>query len=220
MSHKRSGLLPGLITGLIAALICAAALGAAVLFQTRLPAAVAGFGNGYPLSVASSLVIALLVALAMGAVRPRSVVLVPIAAVYAGGAVAAGQVVGSSIMIGTALRTPPAERGPADLSDVTLDNFTAGLPYAPSLYKDPLSETWAAWLYIAVAALAALALLTLRVIRIRRRQRVEQPETAGQPEGEPEYRAPFEPLQAPTPKPTADLFTPRGPAKDQPPAAS
>ncbi|WP_433429719.1 hypothetical protein [Nonomuraea sp. CA-141351] len=212
MSHNRSGLLPGLVAGLLAALVCAAALGAAVLFQTRLPAAVATFGNGHPLSLVSSLAIALIVALAIGAVRPRSVVLVPMAALYAGAAVAAGQIVGSSIMIGATLRTPPAERGPADLADITLDNFSAGLPYAPSLYRDPLSETWAAWLYIAVAALAALALLTLRVTRVRRAQRTLAAEEAEKPE--PEYRAPFEPAQAPAPKPATDLFTPRKPAKD------
>ncbi|MEV0234908.1 hypothetical protein [Nonomuraea sp. NPDC050786] len=210
MSHKRSGLLPGLVTGLIAALVCAAALGAAVLFQTRLPAAVTTFGNGHPLSLVSSLAIALIVVLAIGAVRPRSVILVPVAALYAGGAVAAGQIAGSSIMIGATLRTPPAERGPADLADITLDNFSAGLPYAPSLYRDPLSETWAAWLYIGVAALAALVLLTLRVTRVRRAQRAL---AAGEASAEePEYRAPFEPAQAPTPKATADLFTPRKPA--------
>ncbi|MEV1176970.1 hypothetical protein [Nonomuraea sp. NPDC049784] len=214
MSHKRSGLLPGLVAGLLAALVCAAALGAAVLFQTRLPVAVATFGNGHPLSLASSLAIALIISLAIGAVRPRSVVLVPVAALYAGGAVAAGQIVGSSIMIGATLRTPPAERGPADLADITLDNFSAGLPYASSLYRDPLSETWAAWLYIAVAALAALALLTLRVARVRRAQRTLAAEETEKPEPEPEYRAPFEPAQAPAPKPTTDLFTPRKPAKD------
>ncbi|GAA3238695.1 hypothetical protein [Nonomuraea helvata] len=210
MSHKRSGLLPGLITGLIAALVCAAALGAAVLFQTRLPAAVTTFGNGHPLSLVSSLAIALIVVLAMGAVRPRSVILVPVAALYAGGAVAAGQIAGSSIMIGATLRTPAAERGPVDLADITLDNFSAGLPYAPSLYRDPLSETWAAWLYIAVAALAALVLLTLRVARVRRAQRALAADEVSAEE--PEYRAPFEPVQAPSQKPTADLFTPRKPA--------
>lgn len=77
MSHKRSGLLPGLIVGVLSALVSAALLGAAVLFQTRLPAAVIAFGNGHPLSLASSLVVALIVALAMGAVRPRSILLIP-----------------------------------------------------------------------------------------------------------------------------------------------
>ncbi|MEW1845495.1 hypothetical protein AB0392_46755 [Nonomuraea angiospora] len=213
MSHKRSGLLPGLIVGVLSALVSAALLGAAVLFQTRLPAAVTAFGNGHPLSLASSLVVALIVALAMGAVRPRSILLIPVAALYAGGAMAAGQIAGSSIMIGSTLRTPPAERGPADLSDITLDNFSAGLPYAPALYRDPLSVSWAAWLYIAVAALAALLLLTLRVVRVRRAQRAQEAEAEAE-SSEPEYRAPFEPAQAPTPKPTTDLFTPRNQTKD------
>ncbi|TMR94678.1 hypothetical protein [Nonomuraea basaltis] len=212
MSHKRSGLLPGLLIGLVAALTCAAALGAAVLFQTRLPAAVTTFGNGHPLSLVLSLAIALLIALVIGAVRPRSITLIPVAALYAGGAVVAGQIAGSSMMIGATLRTPPAERGPADLSDITMDNFSAGLPHAPSLYQDPLSETWPAWLYIAVAALAALALVTRRVLRIRRTHRTE----AAQEEEtqEPEYRAPFEPAQSPDQQPAGDLFTPRKPARD------
>ncbi|MFC4121299.1 hypothetical protein [Nonomuraea zeae] len=215
MSHKRSGLLPGLVTGLLTALICAAALGAAVLFQERMPSAVTAFGNGFPLSLALSLVIALLVVLAMGAVRPRSLVLLPVSALYAGGAYAAGQVVGKSIMIGATLSTPSTERAPADLTDVTLDNFLAGLPYAPSLYRDPLSETWAAWLFVGVAALAALALLTPRVVRARRAHRAELAETeAAEQAQEPEYRAPFEPAQAPAQQPTADLFAPRKPAKD------
>ncbi|MFG1710227.1 hypothetical protein ACFLIM_44365 [Nonomuraea sp. M3C6] len=212
MSHKRSGLLPGLILGLLAALVCAAALGAAVLFQSRLPAAVTTFGNGHPLSVTSSLAIALLVALAMGSVRPRSIALIPVAALYAGGAVVSGQIVGSSIMIGATLRTPPAERGPADLADITLDNLSAGLPYASSLYRDPLAETWAAWLYIAVAALAALALLMRRVVRVRRAQRARAAEA--EETKEPEYRAPFEPAQSPDEQPSTDFFTPRKPARD------
>ncbi|GAA3605148.1 hypothetical protein GCM10022419_107430 [Nonomuraea rosea] len=212
MSHKRSGLLPGLLTGLLTALICAAALGAAVLFQERMPSGVTTFGNGFPLSLALSLAIALLVAFAMGAVRPRSVVLLPFSALYAGGAVAAGQVAGKSIMIG-ALAAAPTERGPADLADVTLDNFLAGLPSAPSLYRGSPAETWAAWLYVGVAALAALALLTLRVIRVRRAQRAELTEAAEESQ-EPEYRAPFEPAQAPAQQPTTDLFAPRKPAKE------
>ncbi|MGW0803689.1 hypothetical protein [Nonomuraea sp. NPDC002799] len=212
MSHNRSGLLPGLIAGLVAALICAAGLGAAVLFQQRMPSAITTFGNGFPLSLALSLVIAVAVALAIGGVRPRSFVLLPVSLLYAGGAVAAGQVAGSSLMIGAALRTPPAEHGPADVTDITLDNFWAGLPYAPSLYQDPLTETWSAWLYIAVAAVAAVALVALRVVRVRRAERAQ----AAQEEEsqEPEYRAPFEPAQQPPPKPGSDLFTPHKPARD------
>ncbi|TMR12975.1 hypothetical protein ETD86_31525 [Nonomuraea turkmeniaca] len=210
MSHKRSGLLPGLAIGLIAALICAAGLGAAVLFQTRLPYAVTAFGSGHPLSVALSLLIALLVTLAIGAVRPRSVTLIPVGALYAGGAVAAGQIAGSSIMTGAAMHGKDA---PADLSDITLTNASDGLSHALSLYGGPLTETWPVWLYIAVAALSALLLLTVRVSRIRRAQRAEPAEDQEQQE-EPEYRAPFEPAQAPAKQPAADLFTPRNPARD------
>ncbi|MEO3870691.1 hypothetical protein ABGB18_17925 [Nonomuraea sp. B12E4] len=191
---------------MLAALICAAALGAAVLFQDRLPGAATSFGNGLPLSLALSLVIALVIAFAMGAVRPRSIVLPPLSALYAGGAVIAGQIAGSSIMTGTALRTPPTQRAPAELTDVTVPNFTEGLPTALSRYQAPLTETWAAWLYIAVAALAALVLLTLRVARVRRTQ---SPPADPEPP-DPEYRAPFEPAQPPK----TDLFTPRRPARD------
>ncbi|MCK2216606.1 hypothetical protein MF672_022795 [Actinomadura sp. ATCC 31491] len=216
MSHNRSGLLAGLLMGLVAALVGAAALGAAVLFQTRLPAAVTTFGNGHPVSLVTSLIVALLVALAIGAARPRTFVLVPVAGLYAGAAMAAGQVLGSSVMIGAALRTPPAERHPADVSDITWDNFTAGLPYAPNLYRDPIAETWAAWLYLAVAALAALLLVTLRVLRARRAHRRLTAAAAEQadPSSEPGYRAPFEPAQPPSQQPTADLFTPRKPSRD------
>ncbi|MGN9840531.1 hypothetical protein ACTMTI_20635 [Nonomuraea sp. H19] len=209
MSHKRSGLLPGLVIGLVAALICAAALGAAVLFQGRLPVALTAFGNGVPLSLALSLAIALLISLSMGAVRPRSGILPPMAALYAGGAVVAGQIAGSSIMIGSALR---GKGTPADLADITTDNVRAGLPQALSLYREPLTETWPAWLYIAMSALAALMLVTLRVARVRRAQRTHAAEQAQEETQEPEYRAPFEPAQSPAHKPAGDLFTPRNPA--------
>lgn len=211
MSHNRSGLLPGLALGLVAALVAAAALGAAVLFQTRLPAGVTSFGNGHPLSLVSSLLVALLVALGVGAARPRALTLVPVSALYAGAAMAAGQVLGSSIMTGATLRTPPA--GHITVSDITWDNFTAGLPYAPNLYRDPIAETWAAWLYLAVAALAALLLVTLRVLGIRRAHR-RRTEAEGEGQEETEYRAPFEPAQPPAQQPTTDLFAPRKPARD------
>ncbi|MFG1619295.1 hypothetical protein ACGFI3_41620 [Nonomuraea wenchangensis] len=218
MSHNRSGLLTGLALGLIAALVAAAALGAAVLFQNRLPTGVTAFGNGHPLSLVSSLLVALLVALGAGAARPRALTLIPVSALYAGAAMAAGQVLGSSIMIGASLRTPPDGPDPAALPDVTVaditwDNFTAGLPHAPNLYRDPIAETWAAWLYLAVAALAALLLVTLRVLGVRRaHRRGTEPEGDGREEAE--YRAPFEPAQPPTQQPTTDLFAPRKPARD------
>ncbi|MGP3963775.1 hypothetical protein ACTWPT_48210 [Nonomuraea sp. 3N208] len=208
MSHKRSGLLPGLAVGLVAALICAAGLGAAVLFQTRLPYAVTTFGNGHPLSVALSFLIALLITLAIGAVRPRSVILIPVGALYAGAAVAAGQIAGLSVMAGAAMH---GKDTPAELSDITLTNASDGLSHAFSLYGGPLTNTWPVWLYIAVAALSALLLLALRVSRIRRTQRAEEPEQ----QEEPEYRAPFEPAQTPAKEqPAGDLFTPRKPARD------
>ncbi|WP_043628188.1 hypothetical protein [Nonomuraea candida] len=213
MSHKRSGLLAGLLTGLLAALVCAAGLGAAVLFQQSLPSAVMSFGGGLPLSLALSLLIAVMVALAIGVVRPRSLVLPPLAALYAGGAVAAGQVTGKAIMSGAGLDSPSAGRV-AELGDVNLATFNAGLPEALSLYRAPLAETWAAWLYIAVAAVTALALVTLRVLRVRRAQRAEAAAERAEEAPEPEYRAPFEPAQQPAPKPAADLFTPRTPSKN------
>ncbi|TDD31570.1 hypothetical protein E1286_44775, partial [Nonomuraea terrae] len=193
MSQKRSGLLPGLLLGLLVALICSACLGAAVLFQRSLPEAVTGFGGGVPLSLALSVLIALLVALTIGAVRPRGLVLLPFAALYAGGAVVAGQIAGSALMIGAALRTPPAEHDAPDLSDVTVANLTGGLPDALSLYRQPLAETWAVWLYIAVAAVVSLLLVTFRVLRVRRADRARPAEAQESPE--PEYRAPFEPAQ-------------------------
>ncbi|PZG05640.1 hypothetical protein C1J01_43245, partial [Nonomuraea aridisoli] len=186
--------MPGLLLGLLAALVCSACLGAAVLFQRRLPEVVTGFGGGVPLSLALSVLIALLVALAIGAVRPRSLVLLPFSALYAGGAVVAGQITGSALMIGAALRTPPAERDAPDLSDVTVATFTGGLPDALSLYRQPLTETWAAWLYIAVAALVSLLLVTFRVLRVRRAHRALLAAEAAESQ-EPEYRAPFEPAQ-------------------------
>lgn len=217
MSHKRSGLLPGLFFGLLAALICAAGLGVAVLYQESLPEAVTGFGGGVPVSLALALLIAVIVALAMGARRPRSLLLLPFAFLYGGAAVAAGQITGSSVLIGAGLRAP-GDRAPAGFSDVDLPTFNEGLPHALRVYREPLTET-TAWLYIAVAALAAFALLTLRVLRVRRAQRAEAAESPGEPgqpgdSDKPEYRAPFEPAQPPTPKPTTDLFTPRKPARD------
>ncbi|PRX52840.1 hypothetical protein B0I32_130115 [Nonomuraea fuscirosea] len=217
MSHKRSGLLSGLIAGLLAALVCAAGMGMVVLFQQSLPAAVITFWGGHPVLLGLSLVIAALVALAMGAVRPRSLVLLPFAALFAGGAVAAGQITGSSILYGAALRGPAPEPAPADLGDIDMTNFNTGLQDALALYRGPLAETWSAWLYVAVAAVAAFALLTLRVTRVRRAQRAQRAEedaAEAEETKEPEYRAPFEPAQQPTPKSTAELFTPRNPVKD------
>jgi hypothetical protein len=216
MSHKRSGLLSGLIVGLIAALICAAGLGAAILFERSLPEAVTSLGGGLPVSLALALLIAVVVALAIGAVRPRSLVLVPVAALYAGGAEVAGQIAGKAVVVGATLNAPPGDRGPSDLGDVTLANFSAGLGEALAVYREPLTLRWAAWLYIAVAALVALALVTLRVTRVRRAQRAQAAaaEVGEEETKEPEYRAPFEPAQQPAPKPAADLFTPRDQAKD------
>ncbi len=215
MSHNRSGLLPGLLAGLLAALVCAAGMGMVVLFQQSLPAAVITLWGGHPVLLGLSLVIAALVALAMGAVRPRSLVLLPFAALFAGGAVAAGQITGSSILYGAALRGAPSpEPAPADLGDIDMTNFNTGLQDALALYRGPLAETWSAWLYVAVAAVAAFALLTLRVTRVRRAQRAQEDAAEAEETKEPEYRAPFEPAQQPTPKTTADLFTPRKPVKD------
>ncbi|MEV3985010.1 hypothetical protein [Nonomuraea sp. NPDC049758] len=232
MSHKRSGLLPGLIAGLVAALVCAAALGLAVLFQDRLPKAVATLGNGHALSVTLSLLIALLVALAVGAARPRNRALPVVAALYAAAAVAGGQISGVSITIGAARRTT-ATGTPfsPQIGDITAANAGEGLPRALAVYREPLAQTWQMWLYIAVAAVAALLLVTLRVFRVRRADRAalaaqEAAEEAGQ-----EYRAPFEPAQPPAQSSAqssaqvlaqspgqqaapADLFTPRKPARD------
>lgn len=218
MSHNRSGLLPGLLAGLVAALVCAAGLGFAVLFQDRLPQAVATLGNGHALSVTLSLLIALLVALAVGAARPRGLAVPVVATLYAGAAVAGGQILGASILLGApALRgeTAPSSTAPASprLSDITLANLDGGLPAALAAYRAPLSQTWQLWLYIAVAAVAALLMVTLRVLRVRRADRLATTtdETA---EPEQEYRAPFEPAQSTAQEPAADLFTPRKPARD------
>jgi hypothetical protein len=209
MSHERSGLLPGLVLGLLAALVCSACLGAAVLFQHNLPGVLTKSGDGLPLSLTLSLLIALLVALAIGAVRPRSLLLLPLSALYAGGAVAAGQITASSLMSGAARHTPPAERGPADLADVTVANFTDGLQDALSFYREPSAETWVAWLCIAVAAVLCFALVTFRTVRVRRARPARAAAEAAQDAPEPEYRAPFEPAQQPSPKPGPDFFTPR-----------
>lgn len=214
MSHNRSGLLPGLIAGLVAALVCAAALGFAVLFQDRLPKAVATLGNGHALSVTLSLLIALLVALAVGAARPRSLVLPVVAALYAGAAVAGGQISGTSIVVGAALPMPASgAAAPPKFGDITVTNAGEGLPYALAVYREPLSQTWQMWLYIAVAAVAALLMVTLRVLRVRRADRTaDAAEEVTEPEQE--YRAPFEPAQSPAQQPGPDLFTPRKPARD------
>jgi hypothetical protein len=211
MSHKRSGLLAGLVIGLLAALTCATALGAAVMYQNGLPTAVKTFGNGYPLSLGPSLVIALIIALAMGRARPSSIILPVAGGLYAGGAVVAGQITGLSIMWGVNGKG----RGlPIDVADITLDHFSAGLPFALSLYRARLTETWPAWLSIALAAVAALLLLTLRVTRVRRAERAARAASGEQEQQEPEYRAPFEPAQSPAGQPATNLFTPRKPARD------
>ncbi|MFI6927612.1 hypothetical protein ACIBIZ_47305 [Nonomuraea spiralis] len=215
MSHKRSGLLPGLIAGLVATLVCAAGLGFAVLFQDRLPRAVATLGNGHALSVTLSLLIALLVALAVGAARPRNRALPVVAALYAAAAVAGGQISGASIMIGAARRAPASgTHSSPRFGDITAANAGEGLPHALAVYREPPAQTWQMWLYIAVAAVAALLLVTLRVLRVRRADRAEPAaETTDEPEQE--YRAPFEPAQAPAQQAGGgDLFTPRKPAKD------
>ncbi|MEV0622218.1 hypothetical protein AB0I81_53495 [Nonomuraea sp. NPDC050404] len=214
MTHKRSGLLSGLVIGLPAALVGTAALGAAVLFEESLPEAVMSSGGGLSVLLGLSVLIALLVALAIGAVRPRSLLLPPIAALYAGGAVVAGQIAGTAVLVGAKRNTPSAEPGPAVVGDITPANFNTGLQDALTPYRDPLALAWPDWAGVAVAAVAALALVTFRVVRVRRTQRIQEAAEEPKETREPEYRAPFEPAQQPTPKPTADLFTPCKPAKD------
>ncbi|WP_214324145.1 hypothetical protein [Nonomuraea sediminis] len=211
MSQRRSGLLSGLIVGFIASLVCALGVAAAVYVEDRLPAVLKAW-NGWPLATGIALLAGVIIGLAMGAVRPRSLLLPPLAALYAGAAEAAGLLVGiapHSIPVilpldvsgtGAALRLP------------RVDEITDGLRPALGFFLEPIRVSWPIWLVVAVAAVVAFLTVALRVRRVRRRD--QEPDETQEPE-ESEYRAPFEPAQAPTQQSTADLFTPRKPTQNQ-----
>ncbi|MFI6603099.1 hypothetical protein ACIBHX_43240 [Nonomuraea sp. NPDC050536] len=212
MSQRRSGLLSGLIVGLIASLVCASGVAAVVYVEDRLPAVFKAW-NGWPLGAGLAVVTGLIVGGLICLVRPRGLVLPPLAALYAAAAEAAGLLVGiAPHMVVYALDTSGTAGAP--LRAPGLDEFMSGMRSALSLFISPIDRSWPVWLLVAISALVAFVLVALRVRRLRRRDRAQEPVEAPESE-EPEYRAPFEPAQAPTQQPTADLFTPRNPTQKQ-----
>lgn len=214
MSQRRSGLLSGLIVGFIASLVCASGVAAAVYVEDRLPALLKAW-NGWPLATGIALLAGVIIGLAMGAARPRSLLLPPLAALYAGAAEAVGLLVGiAPHSIPVILPLPLDASAPAApaLRLPRVDEIMDGLRPALDSFLGPIRVSWPVWLVVALAAMAAFLVVSLRVRRVRRRD--QDPDETQDPE-EPEYRAPFEPAQAPTQQPTADLFTPRKPTQNQ-----
>ncbi|MGW0480106.1 hypothetical protein [Nonomuraea sp. NPDC003214] len=210
MSQHRSGLLSGLIIGFIAMLLCAAGVAAAFLYGDRIPEAVRTFGDGVPLLAGIALVAGLLVGAAICLIRPRALVLPLVAALYGGGAVVAGAIASTAAVPGYFAYTPASE--PSKPSLPTLEAFLAALPDAAALVWPQLYRSWQVPAVVAAAALPAFLLVLVRVLRLRRKARAaaadEKPEKPEEGE-EPEYRAPFEPLQAAKPATTPpSLFTP------------
>lgn len=210
MSHKRSGLLPGLIIGLIAVLLGVAGVGAGVLFAPMLPSSVYPFAYGIPFVMGLSIVAGLLVGLAMTLVRPRARTLVPLASLYAAGASALGLIGGFAAQ---EARFPaaafPQGTAAASYPGLTLDTFTAAVPGVIASFLKPVELSWPIWASVAVSALTAPTLVALRIRRLRRVDASVPGRPAASEEQEPEYRAPFEPLQAAKPAAAPpDLFSP------------
>ncbi|MER7502482.1 hypothetical protein AB0L05_26095 [Nonomuraea pusilla] len=216
MSHPKSGLLRGLVTGLVAGVPLGAAglVGFIHLVWPALPDDVVDLGDGLPFQCTTALIAGLLVAVPMLLVRPRSLMLPWAAACFGLAALLLGVIVvdAATVLSRNGGRTP---------LDFDLDRLRARLPGAArALWSSPPTD-WRGWLFLGVAALAPFLLVLLRALRLRAKARAAAADTttgsaaeeapAGQ---EPEYRAPFEPAQAPVQQPTADLFTPRRPAGD------
>ncbi len=210
MSHKRSGLLAGLIIGLIAMLLGMAGVGAGILFAPMLPSSVYTFAEGIPFVMALSIVAGLLVGRAMTLVRPRARTLVPLAALYGAGASALGLIGGFAAQ---EARFPaaafPQVATAASYPGLTLDTFAAAVPGVITFFLNPVELSWPLWASVAASALIALTLVARRVRRLRRADASVPARPTAKEEPEPEYRAPFEPLQAakPTGAPPG-LFSP------------
>jgi hypothetical protein len=202
MSQHRSGLVSGLIVGLLTAVVCAAGIGASSLYWERIPESVRTFGEGVPLLAALAFVAGVLIGWAIRLVRPRSLVLPPVSALYAAASALAGLIITVAMAPVTLFGSGPAGSPPA-LSFPTVDALvrTAQI-FWPALYR-----SWHIPTILAAAALPAFALVLMRVRRLRKAAAAE-PETTAAQDAEPEYRAPFEPLQAPKPATPPSLFTP------------
>lgn len=214
MSHPKSGLLRGLVTGLVVGLPLGAAglVGFAHFAWPALPDNVVHVGGRLPLQCALALLTALLVAVPMLLVRPRSLALPWAAACYGAGALALGLIVveaATPLVLG-------GGRAPLDFGLLRTRTPEAARELWPTI-----TSNWQDQIAFGIAALVPLLLVLLRALRLRAKARAAVADTttgtaaeaapAGQ---EPEYRAPFEPAQAPVQQPTADLFTPRRPAGD------
>jgi hypothetical protein len=211
MSQRRSGLLSGLVVGFIAMLLTAAGVGAALFYGARLPFEVRWAGDGLALPAAGSLLAGLAIGLSVRAVRPRSLLLPLLSALYACAALALGFVAFSTMTMLTS-------------GFPTADRFLVA--NAAQLLWGLLSGSWQFGLMGGVAAVPAFLLPLMRAVRLRRvrssrhtRHRKEGPaREEAQPESEPEYRAPFEPAQpsrqAAAPAATMNFFAPRRPGED------
>ena len=198
MSHPRSGLLSGLVVGFIATLICTIAQAAALHYGARfIPAALLAAGDGLWAMTAIAFAIALLLSLLVCLVSSGSRVLPWWSSLCAIAAVALGWTTARATSTG----------GEPDLS---LDRLRTTFPSELTNLWSSLKDSWEPWLPLAAAALTAYVVVRIRVGRVRARQTSPTPPEDPTP-AEPEYRAPFEPLQSPTspPRPTGDLFAPR-----------
>lgn len=215
MSQRRSGLLSGLVVGFIAMLLTAAGVGAGLFYGARLPFEVRWAGDGLALPAAGSLLAGLVIGLSVRAVRPRSLLLPLLSALYACAALALGFVAFSTVTMLT-----------YGFSAETADRFIGIVAGAAQILWGLLSDSWRFGLMGGVAAVPAFLLPLMRAVRLRRvrssrhtRHRKEGPAREEErPESEPEYRAPFEPAQpsrqAAAPAATMNFFAPRRPGED------
>lgn len=217
MSKQRSGLLSGLVIGLFATLIGTAGLGAALLYLGRLPEILRTFGEGIPFLGTLAFVVGVLIGWAVRLVRPRSVLLSLVTALYA-----AASVPGALIIMGAYVFSTVGEQrfGPdAPIPPPTLQGILGALPDAARNFWTVFETApWQLPTPMAAAALPAFVLVLTRALRLRRTGRhaaagkpeQDAEETAAAPEPEPEYRAPFEPLQPPKQDPasTGSFFLP------------
>ncbi|GAA4524251.1 hypothetical protein [Nonomuraea ferruginea] len=189
-------------------LICTAGFGTAVIFMDRLPSSLRAFGDGIPVLAALAFVVGVLVGWAIRLVRPRSVLLSFFAALFAAAAVPGGLIVMGAYVFSTV----GAQRFGADTAaaPLTLQGFLDALPGAARQFWNSLDPSWPLPAIMAAAALPAFVLVLSRALRLRRTGRhaaaekpQRDPEETAEKEPEPEYRAPFEPLQPPKADPTA-----------------
>ncbi|WP_143590397.1 hypothetical protein [Thermoactinospora rubra] len=209
------------MVGFVATLAGAAATGAALWFDDRLPRAVVRFADGWPFHGGLALLTGLLVGLALCAVRPRSLLLPPLAFLYGGAAGALGVLAAVTLDSAQGTVYPVGGRPqPGDAAELA----AVFAEVARQWVAEPPKKAWTLWTLAALAGATAFLLVLRRVLRLRARDDAavdavdavdaERGASASEPaveEDDAEYRGAFEPVVPPRPATAqpGDLFTPR-----------